>query len=139
MKFLLASALLAISGSSAASEPAESMPVQFIGEWNAVVADCGTGNNDSVLEIEADHISYWESDGPIRAIVAHGRYEVALIAELSGEGETWLTTAQFKLSPREDKLVSTSIPGREFVRYRCPHSGSRSNISFKPNLLRKSA
>ena len=123
MKSLLALAFLAVSGSAAASEPAEAMPAQFIGEWNAVVADCGTGNNDSVLEIKSSHISYWESDGPIKAIVVHGRYEVALIVELSGEGQTWLTTAQFKLSPGGDKLVSTSDPGNEFVRYRCPRSG----------------
>lgn len=98
------------------------MPVQFLGGWNAAVADCGAGNNDSVLEIKANHISFWESDGPIKAIVVHGQYEVALIAELSGEGETWLTTAQFKLSPGKDKLVSTSISGTEFVRYRCPYN-----------------
>jgi hypothetical protein len=119
----LAFVLLAVGASAAASEPAASMPAQFLGEWNAVVADCGTGNNDSVLEIKSNHISYWESDGPLKAIVVHGRYEVALIAELSGEGQTWLTTAQFKLSPGEDKLVSTSIPGNEFVRFRCPRSG----------------
>ena len=123
MKSLWISALLAFGGSIAAAEPADSMPAQFVGEWNSVVADCGTGNNDSVLEIKPKHISYWESDGPIKAIVVHGRYEVALIAELSGEGQTWLTTAQFKLSPGEDKLIATDIPGREFVRYRCPSRG----------------
>lgn len=122
MKHLITSVFIVASGSVVAAEPVESMPTQFIGKWNAVVTDCGTGNNDSALEIKANHISYWESDGPIKAIVAHGRYEVALIAELSGEGETWLTTAQFKLSPGEDRLTSTSIPGSEFVRYRCPRS-----------------
>ena len=122
MKLSLSLALMAAGIPVLAAEPVNSIPAQFLGEWNAVIADCGTGNNDSVLKIKANHISYWESDGPIKAVVVHGRYEVALIAELSGEGQTWLTTAQFKLSPGQDKLVSTTVPGSDFVRYRCPRS-----------------
>lgn len=54
--------LLAMPGM--ASELVESVPKQFIGEWNARLADCGTGDNDSALEIKSDHVSYYESDGP---------------------------------------------------------------------------
>ena len=105
-----------------ASESVDSMPDQFIGEWNADVADCGIGRNDSILKIDANTISYWESVGFMQAIVVQGRREVALIADMSGEGEEWLATAHFKLSEAGDELVSMDERGGEFVRYRCPRS-----------------
>ena len=120
MRTTTAFLLLAASIQATAAEVVDDVPEQFLGEWNSVIADCGTGNNDSVLRIERNHIYFWESDGPIKSIVAHGQYEIALITELTGEGQTWLSTAQFKLSPGKDKLIFTSIPGEEFVRYRCP-------------------
>ncbi len=43
-------------------------------------------------------MTYWESDGPVRAVVSEGRYEIALILHLSGEGETGIATERFKLS-----------------------------------------
>jgi|SRR5690606_35620965 len=104
----------------AAADVVPSVPSQFIGEWNARIADCGTGDNDSALRIRKSQIEYYESDGPIKAVVSHGRYEIALILELSGEGQTWIATEHFKLSPGEDTLTSINQPGDGFVRYRCP-------------------
>lgn len=104
----------------AAADVVPSVPSQFIGEWNARIADCGTGDNDSALRIRKSQIEYHESDGPIKAVVSHGRYEIALILELSGEGQTWIATEHFKLSPGEDTLTSINQPGDGFVRYRCP-------------------
>ena len=120
MKGYVATALFCICWSAAASEAVQDVPAQFVGEWNSNVADCGTGNNDSALELRKDRITYYESEGPLRAIVVDGPYELALIAELSGEGETWMATAQFRLSPDESRLTSINIPGHEFIRYRCP-------------------
>lgn len=122
MKTLLLLAIIAAGGSAMAAEPVDSIPDQFIGEWNADVADCGIGRNDSILKIDANTISYWESVGFIQAIVVQGRREVALIADMSGEGEEWLATAHFKLSEAGDELVSVDERGGEFVRYRCPPS-----------------
>jgi hypothetical protein len=122
MKTLLMLAIIAAGGSAMASESVDSMPDQFIGEWNADVADCGIGRNDSILKIDANTISYWESVGFMQAIVVQGRREVALIADMAGEGEEWLATAHFKLSEAGDELVSMDERGGEFVRYRCPRS-----------------
>lgn len=122
MKTLLLLAIIAAGGSAVASESVDSMPDLFIGEWNADVADCGIGRNDSILKIDANTISYWESVGFMQAIVVQGRREVALIADMSGEGEEWLATAHFKLSEAGDELVSMDERGGEFVRYRCPRS-----------------
>ena len=119
MRYLLAAlALLPIT--VAAADLVQAVPSQFIGEWNASVADCGTGLNDSALRISKKQIKYYESDGPIKAVVSHGRYEIALILELSGEGATWISTEHFELSQDGDTLTSINQPGEGFVRYRCP-------------------
>ena len=122
MRTTTAFLLLAASIQATAADVVDDVPEQFLGEWNSVIADCGTGANDSVLRIERNHIYFWESDGPIKSVVVHGMYEIAMITELSGEGETWLSADQFRLSPGKDQLIFTSIPGEEFVRYRCPSS-----------------
>jgi hypothetical protein len=112
--------MIGMASPATAAEVMDSVPAQFLGGWNSVLAHCGTSQNDSSLRIESDHIYFWESDGPILAVVAQGQHEMAIIVELSGEGQTWLRTAQFKLSPAKDKLIYTSTLGDEFVRFRCP-------------------
>ena len=119
MRFVLFTLLL-LPTIVAAADLAPVVPSQFVGEWNARVADCATGENDSSLRIRKSDVAYFESYGPIKAIVSHGRYEIALILELSGDGETWIATEHFKLSPSGNKLTSVNQPGDGFVRYRCP-------------------
>jgi hypothetical protein len=119
MKAFFAFALVAASEPGAAAQSVDSIASRFQGEWNANIADCGTGDNDSVLEIQANRISYWESEGLVKAVVVRGQYQLALIVEFTGEGETWLSTAQFELSPDQDKLIS-KYPSGDFVRFRCP-------------------
>ena len=120
---------------------APTVPDRFIGYWAGSPTSCGSDADDLILRIGARQISYWESEGPIKAAVTRGDNEIALIAELSGEGETWLATAKFKLSQDGHRLIDdTTIPGQEVVRYRCKNPiGTRSNNSFKPNPLRGSA
>ena len=113
-------ALLLLPATVAAADLVPAVPSQFIGEWNARLGDCGSGENDSALRIGKNRIEYYESDGPIKAIVSHGRYEIALVLELSGEGQTWIATEHFKLSAGGDRLTSVNQPGVGFVRYRCP-------------------
>lgn len=116
----LITALLLLPATVFAANLVPAVPSQFIGEWNARLADCGTGENDSALRTRKNQIEFYESGGSIKAVVAHGRYEIALILELSGEGQTWITTEHFKLSPNGDRLTSVNQPGDGFVRYRCP-------------------
>ena len=116
------------------------VPERFVGTWAGSPTSCGSDADDLALRLTSHHITYWESEGPIRAVVVRGN-EIALIAELSGEGETWLSTAKFELSPGGRMLTdSISIAGKEVVRHRCPQSvGTRPNNSFKPTLLRNAA
>jgi len=98
-----------------------SVPARFIGDWAASPQSCDSGTDDLTLRIASNRIRYWESEGPIKAVVVRGNAEIALITELSGEGETWLATATFKLSKDGRKLVEVStVPGQEIVRYKCP-------------------
>ena len=120
MRSVLAALAIAIAPIAQAADQVSTVPSQFLGEWNSRLEHCGAGYSDSRLRIEAKHIHFYESDGPIKAAVVHGRYEIAMIVELSGEGQTWLTTAQFTLSQDGTTLTSTSIPGEPFIRYKCP-------------------
>jgi hypothetical protein len=129
--------LLALDSAAVWASP-PTIPREFRGEWNQQVAQCGKGEDDSYLYLDARRVSFWESFGPVRAAVARGN-NLALILELSEEAETWLTTAQFELSADGTKLISAPGTEEEFVRYRCPPKATRPNNSFKPNLLRGSA
>lgn len=123
MKCPYALLLAAISFGSHATERVDSVPLQFLGEWNSDVTDCGTGQNDSVLLIRPSHIRFWESSGPIKAVVTTGEQQLFLIVELTGEGETWTAAKHFRLEQGGVALVDVSDHGGEFVRFRCPVSG----------------
>lgn len=98
------------------------VPAAFLGEWNTEPADCGSSRNDSRLVIERDRIAWWESSGPVTAVTVHGPRDIAVTAEMSGEGETWTTTTRFVL--REDEtLAATDASGGTLVRVRCPAAG----------------
>lgn len=100
------------------------VPQQFRGEWNATPRHCGTGLNDSRLVIGAGYIKFYESQGEIHAVVARGQNELALIAELSGEGDTWLHYSHFTLS-EDGRTLTNNAGGASSMRLqRCPpHPG----------------
>ena len=99
------------------------VPDPFVGYWAGSLDSCGSDTDNLRLYIDRHHISYWESEGPIKAVVVRGNNEIALIAELSGEGETWLATARFELSPDGKRLIdSTSVTGEDVVRHKCSRS-----------------
>ncbi|GHA77501.1 hypothetical protein GCM10007067_13680 [Lysobacter bugurensis] len=114
------------------------IPHRFLGEWNPDVSQCGKGTDESLLYIEPRRVRFWESSGPVRAAVARGR-ELALILELSGEGEVWLSATQFDLSRDGNELVWETTSGEKFVRFRCPSAKERPNNSSKPTPLRGAA
>lgn len=117
-RFLLA--ILLASPLAPAAERVPVVPAPFVGEWNARPADCGKRNNDSELHVAPRTIGYHESSGPVKAVVVHGRQEVEITVELSGEGEKWLSTEHFRLSPDGNRLESLAKEGDSLVRYRCP-------------------
>jgi hypothetical protein len=114
---LLAMAAMATMSADLAAQPATVIPQPFRGEWNMEMADCGSSRNDSVLRLESRTVKYFDSAGPLRAVVTRGR-DIALVAELSGEGETRLHVAQFRLS-RDGRTLTDLLTEPALVRYRC--------------------
>ena len=137
--FFIATLLLPLP--SLADDDMVAVPDRFVGHWAGSLDSCGSDADDLILRIAPHHIAYWESAGPIKAVVVRGDTEIALISELSGEGETWLSTAKFTLSQDGRQLIdNTTVPGQELVRYKCSGTiGTRSNNSFKPTPLRGAA
>ncbi len=97
--------LLAIP--SNAAEMHDVVPDQFLGTWAANAAHCATKSTESKLVISDKQIAFYESHGPILSVVSDGALELALILELSGEGQTWVETKQFRLS--EDRRTLTDV------------------------------
>lgn len=116
---LLFTALCVGVAAATAAERQEAVPARFVGEWSANLKHCGTGRDDSRLRLDVDRIRFHESEGPIRAVVTQGELELALIVEMSGEGETWLACNRFRLSADHGQLIDATGDS-EFVRYRCP-------------------
>jgi hypothetical protein len=110
-------AVALVAPCAAVAEQQNAVPARFQGEWAASLAQCGK-DSESRLVIGAAQIRFYESEGTIKAVVTRGERELALIAELSGEGETWLDFSHFRLSA--DQKTLTDITGeRAFVRHRC--------------------
>lgn len=119
MKSALLTATLLLSPCALASESVADVPARFVGLWAGSPDACGSDADDMVLRIAPRHIAYWESEGPILAVVVQ-RNEIAVISELSGEGETWLSTATFTLSDDGRRLSGSGIDSAEpWTRYRC--------------------
>lgn len=117
---VLATASLALSLAAMTSTESQSVPDPFVGSWAGSAASCGSDADDLALRIDKKRIVYWASQGPIIAVVSRGTDEVALIADLTGEGQTWLATAKLTLSADGSRLIdSTTVPGTEVVRFRC--------------------
>lgn len=110
--------LLMLVSLDGAAQPQQKIPRAWQGEWNMHVRDCGTARNDSLLRLQGNTITYFESTGPVRAAVARDQ-ELVLIAELKGEGETRLHPAHFLLA-RDGRTLTDVSSTPPLVRYRCP-------------------
>ncbi|WMJ70629.1 hypothetical protein [Stenotrophomonas sp. 24(2023)] len=120
MSLPIALLLALISVGANAAERHDSVPTKFLGEWSADLGACGTDTDDSVLVIRPHHITFWGSNGPIKAVVTRGALEIMLIVESTGEGETWLDAQHFRLSADGTRLATLHDGTESFMRYRCP-------------------
>jgi hypothetical protein len=95
----------------------------FRGEWNSKPEDCGTALNDSSLTIGARTISFYESSGPILAVVTKDSTSLVLIARLKSEEDgvtVWDAPMKFELSQNRAVLKDVTQAGEPFTRYKCP-------------------
>lgn len=101
----------------------EAIPAAFHGEWAVDLRNCGTGDNDDRLLVGARHWQTYESMGQLRAAVAAGRREVALVLDSEGEGEHWQETVHLRLDwrGRLHLIGAAHAP----LRRRCPAQESK--------------
>ena len=106
--------------STEAADTHKTIPKIFQGNWTANLKDCDT-DNETNLQIFNDHISFYESSGPTISIVTKQKNELALIIELSGEGEEWLSFVHFKINAKNNQLtdITDAYEKNKFIRYRC--------------------
>ena len=104
--------------------PSQAVPAAFLGDWNSKMEDCDTGYNDSALSIDPRWIRFYESGGPIIAVVLKGKTTLTLIARLTSaedEKTIWDAPMQFELSSNGAVLKDTTTQDRNMTRYKCPH------------------
>lgn len=114
----------------APSQPLFEIPLEFRGEYNANLNDCGTGNNDSKLRISWDRLRFWESSGKLKELLRLPDGSVVISAEMSGEGEKWMSVYQLRLSEEGKKLSvihpqTADLDQIAFDRFRCPSRASQ--------------
>lgn len=103
------------------------IPIQFQGTWSQ---DCSDDESSSILEIGPNTISYYESEGNIRAFAQRGDLEVATISELSGEGETWLSLSKFRLTNGNKTLLDvTNDSEPSYSRDKCEKADEKPDAS----------
>jgi hypothetical protein len=94
------------------------IPARFIGKWDKNVAQCGSGLNDSALQIAGHRLDFYESEGPVVSVVRKGPNEIVVHAALTGEGEgPWDAKIHFKISKDGNRL--TDETAGSFTRFRC--------------------
>ncbi|MGB5133993.1 MAG: hypothetical protein WBN89_02335 [Prochlorococcaceae cyanobacterium] len=119
---LVLAAVFGAAPASLAAERLDRIPAPFQGLWMVQLRQCQAGPTDeSWLRIEAGRISFYESSGPVLAVVARGSDEIAVITELSGEGSTWLHPLRLRLDGTGQRL-ELEMAGVEGAmgRVRCP-------------------
>ncbi|WP_413167897.1 hypothetical protein ACL6C3_14440 [Capilliphycus salinus ALCB114379] len=113
-------AFMLATGIATATERQRVVPAQFQGEWSDNLESCGSRGSQGQLFMSPDRIEFYESSGPISEIVTHGKFDLELTVELSGEGQTWLSNRYFRLSDDRKSLTDITNGNPGFVRYRCP-------------------
>lgn len=93
----------------------EQIPVNFRGEWNTALRDCGTGRNDSRLIVEPRAVRFYESRGEVTAVRREGPRAITVEARYRGEGETWNRATRMSLSRDGEALTIDGL-----TRQRCP-------------------
>ena len=96
--------------------PTNTIPARFHGEWNQVLADCGTGNNDTRLRLAGDSVNFYEAGGPVVQATEEGN-DLQVTVQLTGEGVTVERRYAWRLSSDGQSLQDLGDGG--LVRLRC--------------------
>jgi hypothetical protein len=105
--------------------PLFELPREFWGEYNEVLADCGTGNNDSRLRVSWNTVQFYESRGEVEELLRQADGSLVVVAKHSGEGQTWQSVYQLRLSSDNQTLTVIHPQSAEIEQFgtdrrRCP-------------------
>lgn len=103
MSLLLA---IVLQSAPAPNPPLFELPREYWGEYNEVLSDCGTGNNDTRLRISWNTVQFYESTGEVQEILRQRDGSIVIVAKHSGEGQTWQSVYQLRLSSDGEKLTT---------------------------------
>jgi hypothetical protein len=84
---------------------ATAVPARFQGRYASDAAACGRPGDESHLQIQDRQIVFQESSGAVSGAQVDGD-QIAITAQMTGEGETWERTSRFRLDG-EDVLVDS--------------------------------
>lgn len=87
------------------AEAATEVPARFQGRYASDAAACGRPGDESHLQIQDRQIVFHESSGAVSGAQVDGD-QIAITAQMTGEGETWERTSRFRLDG-EDVLVDS--------------------------------
>lgn len=79
-------------------------PGSFHGKWAADAEACAAISHESQLTIRADAVDFYESRGKLIEVTSSSPQRMTVRLQLTGEGNTWRSTREFKLSPDGGKL-----------------------------------
>ena len=92
------------------------IPPPFHGTWAADAEACAAISHESRLTIRADAVDFYESRGKLLEVTLSTPNRITVRLQLTGEGTTWQSTREFKLSPDGRKLAETGGPLRMHCR-----------------------
>jgi hypothetical protein len=95
------------STAAAGDDGTNIVPARFQGDYAVDTPACSTPAHESRLTIGAWRIKFHESSGAITAVDSNDEGDIAITAELSGEGETRRATYYFNLSTDGQTLTDT--------------------------------
>jgi hypothetical protein len=115
----------------AANPPLFELPREYWGEYNEVLTDCGTGNNDTRLRISWNTIRFYESAGEVQELLRQRDGSVVIVAKHSGEGQTWQSVYQLRLSADGETLTVTHPQSLEMDQFSSDRQRCAANNTSK--------
>lgn len=118
VRILLCTFAFSIASLALALDPAKSVPSSFHGKWSEKIDDCKQQESEGDLTLSSNKMAFYASGGSVKKVFVNNPLDIIVVANLSGEGETWLSNIHLRLSHDKTSLVDISYK-EPFIRYRC--------------------